>query len=345
MQRVVGPDGRLPDGVETRWFGDPRPPALDYLVRRLASEVTREPAHVGYVSRPSLVAALRAEAPLADLVYLFGWGTAQLAAHTGGTPAVHHAIDPWAVSFANRRLPAWRRAADVGQRALAARHEARHYPGCARVVVVAAADAELLARQVPTGRYAVVPNGVEVGPEPSSAPAEPVLGFHGAFETQANVDGARELVEQVLPRVRAVHPAARVLLVGRDPPAQVRALAERPGVLLRANVPAVRPELERMSVYVALMPRGFGLKNKVLEAMAAARPVVANGRGLSGIGQGAGVWRADDAAAAAAVVNRLLSDPAQLARSGRSGRARVATNFSWAASARGLERVWQEAVP
>lgn len=338
---MTGPDGKLPDGVVTRWFGTNRSAIADYAVRRLRSELVREPAHVLYVERPRLLDAFAQETRTADVVHLVGWGTAQLAGRTA-LPAVHYAVDPWAVSWRNRTLPRWRRTADLGQRAMVARHEQRHYPRCHSVVVVAQADADLLARQVPGGHYAVVPNGVTAGPPPEPTPSAPVLGFHGAFETQANVDGARALVERIWPRVRAELPDATVLLVGREPPPEVEALVQ-PGVVLKADVPSVRAELDRTAVHVSWMPSGLGMKNKVLEAMAAGRPVVANERGASGIGAGAGLYVALDEDAAALHLVTLLRDPVARTSAGEAARRRVLAEFTWAASAARIEQLWEHA--
>lgn len=342
--QVRGPARTLPDGVLSRSFGTSRAAGADYLVRRLRSELSREPAHVHYVERPGLLAALSQEVPRADVLHLVGWGTAQLATRFPATPAVHYAVDPWESSWRNRRLAPWRRVVDAGQRGLVARHEARHYPQASCVAVVAEADAELLRERVPSARFAVVPNGVAPGPAPAPLPVEPVLGFHGAFETQANVDGARALVERVWPRVRARLPAARVLLVGREPSQEVLDLAARPGVELRADVPDMRTELDRTAVHVAWMPSGLGQKNKVLEAMAAGRPVVANSRGASGIGEGPGLLVADDEQAAADAVVALLTDREHAAAVGHAGRERVLEEFTWSASARRLEQLWVDAL-
>ncbi|HEX7355224.1 MAG TPA: glycosyltransferase [Mycobacteriales bacterium] len=342
--QVTGPERTLPDGVRCRAFGTKRPPALDYLLRRGRSALRREPAHVFYVERPALLAALADEVPRHDVLHLVGWGTAQLATRYADVPSVHVAVDPWEPSWNNRRYGPVRRLADAGQRSQVARHEARHYPHATAVVVVAEADADLLRQRIPTARFAVVPNGVVPGPEPTPLPATDVLGFHGAFETQANVDGARALVERVWPRVRERLPGCTVLLAGRDPSREVLDLAAQPGVELRADVPDMRGELDRMAVHVAWMPSGLGQKNKVLEAMAAGRPVVANARGASGIGAGDGLLVAEDDAAAADLVVALLADRARAEQVGRAGRDRVVREFGWAASAQRMERLWEQAV-
>jgi glycosyltransferase involved in cell wall biosynthesis len=92
------------------------------------------------------------------------------------------------------------------------------------------------------------------------------------------------------------------------------------------------------------MASGTGLKNKVLEAMAAGLPVVATSRAMNGIGAGAGVVIADTPEAMATAVIELLRDPARRAALGAAGRARVVEDFSWERSAAAIERLWSEAV-
>ena len=163
--RAPVPEGvrTLPDSVVVRWFGASHPGAGDYARRQLAGWRRFEPAHVGYVERPELLTALREEVARArpDVVHAFGWGTAGVWRHVDGVPVVHMAVDAWHRNAGNRLLPGWRRLTDVGQGMLVRRHERRHYPHDATVVVVADRDAEELRRLAPTARIAVVPNGVD----------------------------------------------------------------------------------------------------------------------------------------------------------------------------------------
>lgn len=329
--------------VPVRWFGTDRPPALDYASRWLASRRTGEPMHVSYVERPQLIAALRAEIERdrPDVVHAFGWGTGALWRHVSGVPVVHVVVDAWHRNAVNRRLPVWRQVTDIGELRRIRKHEQRHYPHNAVNVVVAPTDAEELRAHAPGARIEVVANGVDAGPSATTPPAAPVLGFHGAFEARHNIDAARVLVDDVLPRVRTVVPEARVLLVGRSPGTDVTRLVSD-AVELRADVPEVRPALDDMSVYVAPLVSGWGIKNKVLEAMAAGRPVVTTSLGAAGIGAGPGVVVADEPQRLAEEVIALLGDRERLAAEGAAGRDRVMRDFTWEQSAAAIERIWYD---
>jgi glycosyltransferase involved in cell wall biosynthesis len=314
-----------------RWYGTNAPAGLDAVLRRARRGT--EPAHVGYVARPALLAALRQEVRdrRPDVVHLFGWGTAALWPHLDGVPAVHDAVDPWAANLDNRSTGPVHAVLDAGEVRRVAAHERRHYPQLAAVVVRTEQDAALLRVQVPGATVAVVPNGVDPGPEPAAPVREPVLAFLGAYDAEANVDAAERLVREVLPRV----PGGRVLLVGRDPSPRVLALAG-PQVEVTGTVPDVAPVLGRAGVFVAPITRGHGVRNKVLEAMAAGLPVAATSLALQGIGPSHGVVQADTPEALAAAVQRLLTDPT----AGPANRARVLERHTWRRSADVLEELW-----
>ena len=336
----VAEEHRLP-GVAVQWFGRRSPRLLDYLGRRAWSVRAGEPGHFRFVARPLLVDALRRIAPSADVVHLHGWGTAGLWQAAEGRPTVHTAVDSWSLNLANRRLGPIRRFAEADQRRLVAAHERRNYPRLGAVVVVAERDAAAVRELAPDSRVEVVPNGVDPGPEPAPGPSRPVLGFHGVFDSQANVDAARNLVEHVLPRVRQFVPDVQVRIVGRRPPRAVRSLAGQ-GIDVRADVPDIRAELAAMTVHVDWLTSGSGIKNKVLEAMAAARPVVASPLAAEGIGAGPGLVVAGSVEAAADAICGIVRDPAAADATGRAGRGRVVSEFSWSANAARIEKLWAE---
>jgi glycosyltransferase involved in cell wall biosynthesis len=328
-------------GVSIQWFGTAASPAADFARRRAWSLRHGEPAHVRFVERPALVAALTEATATADVVHLHGWGTAGLWRHAAGRPTVHTAIDPWSRNAANRRLSLARRLAELDQPRLIVRHERRHYPRLGAVVVVTERDAVALRSVAPDARVEVVPNGVDAGPTPAAFSGRPVIGFHGVFDSQANVDAARNLVELVLPQIRRTVPDVEVRLVGRRPPREVTALAG-PGVVIRPDVADLRAELDAMTVHVDWMTSGAGIKNKVLEAMAAGRPVVASPLGAAGIGAGPGLLVGETVDAAAELIVGLLQQPGAAAELGRAAREWVITDFSWETNATRLESLWAE---
>jgi glycosyltransferase involved in cell wall biosynthesis len=245
------------------------------------------------------------------------------------------------VNVSNRRRSTVRGAIEREQLAAIEAHERRHYPQVGAVVVVTARDAETVRSIAPAARVEVVPNGVNPGPPRQPQDGQPILGFHGVFDSQANVDAARNLATVILPAVRRQVPGASVLLVGRRPPREVTALAGD-GVRVVADAAEIRPLLDQLAVHVDWMTSGTGIKNKVLEAMAAGRPVVSSSLGAEGIDEGPGLVVAADVAEAVDAIVSLLVNPTTAAETGAAGRARVVADFSWAINADRLEALWRD---
>lgn len=201
------------------------------------------------------------------------------------------------------------------------------------VVVVSDEDARAFGSPV-----RVTPNGVDVASyEPTPLGADPRLVFTAALYTGPNVDGIRWFVREVLPVLRRSIPAAQLDIVGSAPVAEVKALASQPGVHLHADVADVRPFLAAARAAVIPLRIGSGTRLKALEAMAAARPVVGTRIGLEGlhVTDGIDVLIADDPAAMAQSLYRVLTDDAAATALATEGRRLVETRYDWAPIAAG----------
>ena len=115
-----------------------------------------------------------------------------------------------------------------------------------------------------------------------------VLVFTGAMDYWANVDAVSWFSRTVFPRVRMHFPEAEFFVVGARPTAVVKALAELPGITVTGSVPDVRPYLACASLAVAPLRIARGIQNKVLEAMAMGKIVVASPQAMEGIDAVAG---------------------------------------------------------
>ena len=105
-------------------------------------------------------------------------------------------------------------------------------------------------------------------------PDEEAIAFSGAMDYWPNADAACWFAREALPAIAAARPRARFYVVGMNPTAAVTALAADPRVTVTGRVPDVRPYLLHASAVVAPLRVARGIQNKVLEAMAMARPVV-----------------------------------------------------------------------
>ncbi len=204
--------------------------------------------------------------------------------------------------------------------------------------LVTAAEAELVADVAPPGRLFVVGNGVTVPLETalSRAGAEnnddaPIVGFVGQMDYRPNVDAVEWFVDEVWPTVRAALPQARFRIVGRSPARAVQRLVATAGVEVVGAVRDILAEVARFDVSVAPLRIARGIQNKVLEAMACARPVVLTPEAAVGIRAMDDVHYlvAEDAAAMARATIGLLRDPTARTRIGSAARQFVEQHHRW----------------
>lgn len=188
-------------------------------------------------------------------------------------------------------------------------------------------------------RVQAVGNGVDTGffaPEPARASpfdaGEIPLVFTGAMDYWPNADAVIWFVQQMLPALRRRFPALRLSIVGRNPTPAVQALAGD-AVRVTGTVPDVRPWLQHAAVVVAPLRLARGIQNKVLEAMAMARPVVAAATCTEAIDATPGLHlaAATEPGQYVDAVAALLADPARARAMGEAARRCVEQRYGWAA--------------
>lgn len=113
--------------------------------------------------------------------------------------------------------------------------------------------------------------------------ATPVCVFTGAMDYFANVDAVVWFADQVWPQVRAEMPDAQFWIVGSNPSASVRALAQREGIEVTGRVPDVRPYVQHARCAVAPLRIARGIQNKVLEALAMGKPAICSPAAAEGL--------------------------------------------------------------
>lgn len=120
------------------------------------------------------------------------------------------------------------------------------------------------------------------------------------------------------------------MIVGARPVPAVQQLANRPGVTVTGSVHDIRPYLAHADVAVAPLRIARGVQNKVLEALAMARPVVATPQALEGLRHDASMqWLVGaEPPELAALCQRAMQDP-DLTDWGKRGREFVCRHYSW----------------
>jgi glycosyltransferase involved in cell wall biosynthesis len=120
----------------------------------------------------------------------------------------------------------------------------------------------------------VVPNSIPPVKPSAVAERRDVI-FVGSLDWRPNADAAIELAKEIWPRCKALLPGARLVIVGRNPPAQIQALASH-DVLVTGSVLSVQPFLDGAFATAIPLRAGSGTRIKILEAWAAGVPVVAS---------------------------------------------------------------------
>ena len=215
--------------------------------------------------------------------------------------------------------------------------EANYYPLADACVAVTEPDAEAISRSWAASaraRIRVIPNGVDTAqfaPLQSPEVSDRLLisGNLASFDTAFSV---KWFLHGVWPQIRRQVPTATVEIVGRDPLPSLSSLtAKFSGVNLWGYVPDLRPHLAQAGVYVAPLRLGSGAKNRVLEAMAMGRPVVATPLAIQGLrvqpGRDVVVATTEDDFAEAVV--GLLRDDDRRKQIGMAARGVIVANHSW----------------
>lgn len=195
-------------------------------------------------------------------------------------------------------------------------------------------------------RVRALGNGVDLAffdPAASFAPLDrlpgtPLLVFSGQMDYAPNVAAVTQFARETLPRIREGAAGATFAIVGRNPAPAVQALAGEEGVAVIGAVPDMRPWLAAADVVVAPLQIARGVQNKVLEAMAMGRPVVASDGAFEGIDAvpGNDLLVAEGSTATAASVLSLLRDPELAQMVGRAARARMCASYAWDRQLAGL---------
>ncbi|RUP10155.1 glycosyltransferase family 4 protein [Hyphomicrobium sp.] len=227
------------------------------------------------------------------------------------------------------------------------REELGTYRDADGVYLCSAADERRVLADVPDANTTVIPNAADVDyyqPRPTDPPSDGrTLLFFGLLSYIPNVDGVLHFVENIWPLIAKAHPDARLKIVGKNPPPQLKALAG-PRIEFTGFVPDLRPHLASAAVVIVPLRLGGGTRLKIVEGMAMGKAIVSTELGAEGIEAqpGRDLLIEDEPQAFADAVGRLLSDPGLAARIGEAARKLAVQRYSWASAAQKLEGFYRQ---
>jgi polysaccharide biosynthesis protein PslH len=216
-------------------------------------------------------------------------------------------------------------------------------------LLVSEAEAALFRERSGAGNVRALHNGIDTAFYDPKAKfktlhtpfADPLIVFTGQMDYRPNIETVSDFAKNAMPEVRARHPEATFAIVGRNPTPTVSDLSMLPGVQVTGAVDDVRTWLAAADVVVAPLRIARGIQNKVLEAMAMAKPVVASRAAAEGIDaeNGAHFYVEPDVAAEAERVCALLESPQQGVKTGAAAREHVVRKYGWASQLAPLDAI------
>jgi len=201
-------------------------------------------------------------------------------------------------------------------------------------IVVTREDQRLLQSLCPSARIAVLPTGVDIDQfspiQAKNIVEETDLLMTGVFTYAPNIDAAKFLCEDILPIVWRKRPSTTAMLIGWQFSNEVRALASD-RILLLEKVPDIRPYHKAAKIFVAPYRFVFGIRYKLLEAMAMGKAIVGTKAAFIGIPVHDGVHALvrDDPQEFAEAIVALLEDETLRCQLGKAARELVAEHFDW----------------
>ena len=314
-------------------------------IKSLASLVRREPMTLGYYRNREMNAWISNISERHDMqgVFVFSSSMAQYAidGRFGSAPVVIDFVDvdsdKWAQYAQKKAVPEkWiyaREARTLGD------YERLAAASATASIFVSEAEATLFRSLAPASAEKIfgINNGVDFDffnpetqyPDPFEG-ANDALVFTGAMDYWANAEAVGWFAEDVFPRIRDRCATARFWIVGSNPSPEVQKLAKLPGVTVTGRVADVRPFIAHAAAVVAPLRVARGIQNKVLEAMAMAKAVVATPQALDGIDAepGRDLVVASEPEPFAASVAELVAGTAR-DDMGRRARERVKAGYGW----------------
>ena len=194
----------------------------------------------------------------------------------------------------------------------------------------------------------VVPIGIDIEkiqPLPIEPDSFSILAM-GTLHYPPNADGIRWFLEEVFPIVRSAVPETHLTIIGKNPPKDFIKIAQRKAnsISVAGYVPDVKPFVQEAGVILVPLLAGGGMRVRILEALAYARPVVTTTTGLEGIEAlpGKDILVADTPEDFAQETIRLLRDPALRKEIGGNGRQFVERRYDWRVVFKGYDTFYQK---
>lgn len=183
-----------------------------------------------------------------------------------------------------------------------------------------------------TQRVLLTPGACDYSGPYESKGDHPNITFIANMTYKPNQEGALWLAKKVLPLVSKVIPEVKLILVGKNPPAEMRILAERnSSIVVTGRVDDLSEYYRRADVLALPVFAGGGINMKTLEASLSCRPVVATSFAMKGTDfiSGFDYLEAESAHDFAEAIITILRNPDKAERMARQCYMDAESKYTW----------------
>jgi GT2 family glycosyltransferase/glycosyltransferase involved in cell wall biosynthesis len=248
----------------------------------------------------------------------------------------------------NPKEKGWKRLLDYIDWLKAVRWEVKYCQKYRKIITVTKKDEELLRSYLPYADIETVYTGTDI--EYFSSPYEEIhnktLAFVGYMGHYPNVDAILFFYRDIYPLVKEKIPEVRLVIIGSNPPPEIVSLRNDPSITVTGFVEDIRPYIKEAAVFVAPMRIGAGIKGKLLEAMAMAKPIVTTSIGCLGLPVviGEDLLVADSPKEFANKTILLLNNSNLREKLAINGQFLVNTKFDWQISVEKMRTIYRELI-
>lgn len=273
----------------------------------------------------------------ADVVVVSGLEVLPLIAGVRNAVRVWYAADEWVLHHLSQVQPlnpeSWQNVRDALIKGL---YERAFRYRLDRAWAVSDADRTALRWIAGVRDVDVLPNGVDTDHyQPTNTVHAPLSAvFWGRLDFGPNIQALQWFCTRVWPNVRQARPDAQFTIIGFKLGPEVNALRDIPGVIIKPDVPDIRPEIAGQAVVVLPFVSGHGIKNKLLEAAAMGKTVVCTAQALGGTRANGALLRCSSPDEWVSVLGKLWDNAEMRNQQGDAARRWVLEEHTWEAAAR-----------
>jgi glycosyltransferase involved in cell wall biosynthesis len=213
------------------------------------------------------------------------------------------------------------------------------------VTLVTSEDMNALKELNPNAKIKLLTNGVDINcfTMPSEPNVRSGIIFTGKLNIWANQIMIKNIVRNIFPRIKAIHPEIKLKIIGANPPQSIKALANE-SIEIIENVPQMAPYLQRAALFIHPHEAATGIQNKLIEAMACGCPVVTTQTGVQGIQveNGKNVMIANDTEDMIQKCLLLLEDKELARQIGKNAHNLILETHSWDIVFRQMDEIIDE---